>query len=43
MEVRRAEEMLNHLVRELGVALAGQGSVAKVSSAFPTTSRLRRA
>ena len=35
--------MSNHLLRELGVGLAGQGSVVKVSSAFPTASRPRRA
>jgi len=35
--------MSNHLLRELGMSLAGQGSVVKVSSAFPTTSRSRRA
>ena len=43
MEVRRVEEMSNHLLMELGVGLAGQGSVVKVSSAFPTASRSRRA
>jgi len=42
-EVRRVEEMSNHLLRELGVGFAGQGSVVKVSSAFPTASRSRRA
>ena len=42
-EVRRVEEMSNHLLRELGVGLAGQGSLVKVSSAFPTVSRSRRA
>ena len=42
-EVRRVEEMSNHLVMELGVGLAGQGSVVKVSSAFPTAFRSRRA
>jgi len=42
-EVRRVEEMSNHQLRELGVGLAGQGSVVKVSSAFPTASRSRRA
>ena len=41
--VRRVEEMLNHLLRELGVGFAGQGSVVKESSAFPTASRSRRA
>ena len=35
--------MSNHLLRELDVGLAGQGSVVKVSSAFPTASRSRRA
>jgi len=35
--------MSNHLLRELGVGLAGQGSVVKVSCAFPTASRSRRA
>ena len=35
--------MSNHLLRELGVGLPGQGSVVKVSSAFPTASRSRRA
>ena len=42
-EVRRVEEMSNHLLRELGVGLAGQGSDVKVSSAFPTAYRSRRA
>ena len=42
-EVRRVEKMSNHLLRELGVGLAGQGSVVKVSSAFPTAGRSRRA
>ena len=42
-EVRWAEEMSNHLLRELGVGLAGQGNVMKVFRAFPTTSRSRRA
>jgi len=41
-EVRRVEEMSNHLLRELGVGLAGQGSVVTVSSAFPTARRSRR-
>ena len=41
--VRRVEEMSNHLLRELGVGFAGQGSVVKESSAFPTASRSRRA
>ena len=35
--------MSNHLLRELGVGLAGWGNVEKVSSAFPTASRSRRA
>jgi len=35
--------MSNHLLSELGVGLAGQGSVVKVSSAFPTACRSRRA
>jgi len=35
--------MSNHLLKELGVGLAGQGSVVKASSAFPTASRSRRA
>jgi len=42
-EVRRLEETSNHLLRELGVGLAVQGSVVNISSAFPTASRLRRA
>ena len=42
-EVRRVEEMSNHLLREFGVGLAGQGSVVKVSSAFPTVYWSRRA
>jgi len=37
------EEMSNHLLRELGVGLAGQGSGVKTSSAFPTACRSRRA
>ena len=41
--VRRVEEMSNHLLRELGMGLARQGSVEKESSAFPTASRSRRA
>jgi len=41
-EVRRVEEMSHHLLRELGIGLAGQGSVVKVSSAFPTAFRSRR-
>jgi len=35
--------MSNHLLRELAVGLAGQGSVVNVSSAFLTASRSRRA
>jgi len=42
-EVRWVEVMSNHLLRELGVAFSRQGSVAKVSSVFPTASRSRRA
>ena len=42
-EVRQVEEMSNHLLWELGVGLAGQGSVVTVSSAFPTASRSRPA
>jgi len=42
-EVRRAEEMSNQLLRELGVGLAGQGNVVKEFSASPTASRSRRA
>ena len=42
-EVRRVEEMSNDLLRELGVGLVGQGSVVKVSSAFSTACRSRRA
>jgi len=42
-EVRRVEEMTNHLLRELGVGFAGHGSVVKASSAFPTAARSRRA
>jgi len=34
--------MSNHLLREPGVGLAGQGSVVKVSSASPTACRSRR-
>ena len=37
------EERSNHQLRELGVGLAGQGSVAKASNAFPTAFRSRRA
>jgi len=39
----RVEEMSNRLLRELGVGLAGHGSVVKESSAFPTASRSWRA
>ena len=42
-EVRRVEEMSNHLLRELDVGFAGHASVVKESSAFPTASRSRRA
>jgi len=42
-EVRRAEEISNHLLMELGVGLAGLGSMVKVSRVFPTVSRSRRA
>ena len=35
--------MSNHLLRELGVGLAGQGSVVKASSASPIAYRSRRA
>jgi len=42
-EVRRVEEMSNHLHRKLGMGLAGQGSVPKISSAFRNASRSRRA
>jgi len=42
-EVRRVEEISNHLLMELGMGLVGQGSMVKVSSAFPTASRSRRA
>ena len=42
-EVRRVEDISNNLLMELGVGLAGQGSVVKVSSAFPTASRSRKA
>jgi len=35
--------MSNHLLRELGVCLAGQGNVVTVSSASRTASRSRRA
>ena len=42
-EVRRVEETLNHLLREFGLGLAGQGNVVKASSASPTACRSRRA
>ena len=42
-EVRWLEKMSNHLLRELGVGLAGQGSVAKSSSALSTACKSRRA
>ena len=42
-EVRRVEEISNHLLMELGVGLAGQGNVVKVSRVFPPASRSRRA
>ena len=42
-EVRRVEEMSNHLLREFGVGLAGQGNGVKTSSAFPTAYRSGRA
>ena len=42
-EVRRVEEMSNHLLRELGVGLAGQGNGMKVFSASPTACKSRRA
>jgi len=41
-EVRQVEEILNHLLRELGVGFAGQGNVVKISIAFPTVSRSSR-
>jgi len=41
-EVRRVEEMSNHLLRELRVGFAGQGSGVKASSASPTACRSRR-
>jgi len=43
MEVRRVEEMSNHLLRELAVGLSGQGSMVKASSTSPTACWLRRA
>jgi len=42
-EVRRVEEMSNHLLRVLGVGLGGQACVVKSSIAFPTAFRSRRA
>jgi len=42
-ELRRVEERSNYVLSELGLGLAGQGNVVKVSSAFPTTSRSKRA
>ena len=42
-EVRRAEEMSNHLLRELGIGLDGQGNVVKASSISPAASMSRRA
>ena len=42
-KVRRVEEMSIHLLRELGVGLAGQGSGVKTSNAFPAACRSRRA
>ena len=42
-DVRQVEEMSNHLLRVLGVGLSGQGSTVKVSSAFLTAYRSRRA
>jgi len=42
-EVRQVVEVSNHLLRALGVGLAGQGRVVKASSAFPTASMSRRA
>jgi len=42
-EVRPVQEMSNNLRRELGMGPAWQGSVVKVSSAFPMASRSRRA
>jgi len=35
--------MSNHLLRELGVGLAGWGNLVKASSALPTASKSRRA
>jgi len=40
---KAGEEMSNHLLREWGMGFAGQGNVVKVSNAFPTASRSRRA
>ena len=42
-EVRRVEEMSNHLLRRLGVGFDGQGRVVKDSSAFSTAHRSRKA
>ena len=42
-EVRRVEEMSNHLLRELGVGFAWHGSGVMASSTFPTACRSRRA
>jgi len=42
-QVRQVEEMSNHLLRELGVCLAGHGNGVKPSSALPTAWRSRRA
>jgi len=40
-DVRRVEEMSNHLLRELSVSFPRQGCVVKAPSACPTTSRSR--
>ena len=37
------EEKSNHLLRELGMGLGGQGNVVKAFSSFHTDSRSRRA
>jgi len=42
-EIRWVEEMSNHLLRELGVGLAGHGNRVKTSSGLPTAWRSRRA
>jgi len=42
-EVRRAEEISNHLLRKLGVGHDGQGNVVQAFSASHTASRSRRA